>query len=38
VRSLGEKTPADDASIKAIPYFAWASREPAAMRVWLKSG
>jgi uncharacterized protein len=38
VRSLGEKTPADDARIKAIPYFAWASREPVAMRVWLKSG
>ena len=34
VRANGE-APATDVRIRAVPYFAWANREPGPMRVWI---
>ncbi len=35
---LGGVTTLRGTSLTAIPYYAWANREPGAMRVWLKAG
>jgi DUF1680 family protein len=36
-RDRGESRRADVVELKAVPYYAWANREPGAMRVWLQS-
>ena len=37
VRPAAVKTESQAVEVMAIPYYAWANREPGAMQVWLQS-